>query len=267
MLLEDAKIVVHETLGDPQLGMRRLVFKTKIANEAKPGQFVQVKVSSGMEPLLRRPISIAGVDLEKSEITLLYRLKGRGTKILAQAKPEDYLNLLGPLGQGFTVPQHGTLYLAAGGIGAFPLLPLAQQALTAGVEVCLFWGGENQSFLESAGLKFWEDLGITVKVSTMDGSVGIQGTVIDLLRSHELVESGQVAVCGPLMMMAAVSEFFQGTQFEVEASLEERMGCGVGACLGCVCTLQDEQGKLRRGKVCKDGPVFKAKEVVWNATL
>lgn len=267
MLLEDAKIVKHETLGDPRFGIKRLVFKTKIAKEAQPGQFVQVKVSTGMDPLLRRPISIAGIDLEKSEITLLYRLKGRGTQVLSQANPGDFLSLLGPLGQGFSVPLSGNLYLVAGGIGAFPLLPLAQRALTAGVKVYLFWGGEDQSFLESAGLRLWEEQGISVKVSTMDGSMGIQGTVIDLLRNHELAESGQVAVCGPMMMMAAVSEFFQGTLFEVEASLEERMGCGVGACLGCVCTLQDEQGKLRRGKVCKDGPVFKAKEVVWNATL
>nr|WP_051414030.1 dihydroorotate dehydrogenase electron transfer subunit [Desulfitobacterium metallireducens] len=254
-------------MGDPQLGMMRLVFKTEIAKEAHPGQFVQLKVSSGLDPLLRRPISIAGVDTDKNEITLLYRLKGKGTKVLAQAKPGDELNLLGPLGQGFTIPQSGTLYLVAGGIGAFPLLPLAQKALEQGVKVCLFWGGENQRFLESAGMHLWEDLGITIEVSTMDGSMGIQGTVLDLLRNHELTESGQVAVCGPMMMMASVNEFFKETDFEVEASLEERMGCGVGACLGCVCTLQDEQGKLRRGKVCKDGPVFKAKEVVWNATV
>lgn len=267
MFLEDAKIVEHEIMGDPQLGMRRLVFQTEIAQEAQPGQFVQLKVSTGLDPLLRRPISIAGVDSDKKEITLLYRLKGKGTKILAQAKPGEKLNLLGPLGQGFTVPQCGTLYLVAGGIGAFPLLPLAQKALTRGVEVCLFWGGENQSFMESAGLRLWENLGIKVEVSTMDGSMGIQGTVLDLLAKHELAEEGRVAVCGPMMMMGAVSEFFKETELEVEASLEERMGCGVGACLGCVCTLQDEQGKLRRGKVCKDGPVFKAKEVVWNATL
>lgn len=267
MLLEDAKIVEHQGMGDPQFGLRRLVLKTEMAKEAEPGQFVQLKVSSGMDPLLRRPISIAGINPDKNEITLLYRIKGKGTKVLAQAMPGDALNLLGPLGQGFTVPQSGTLYLVAGGIGAFPLFSLAQEALGNGVDVHLFWGGENQSFLESSGLSLWQDLEIDVEVSTLDGSMGTRGTVLDLLSIHELKESGQVAVCGPQPMMAAVNTFFKGTAFQVEVSLEERMGCGVGACLGCVCTLQDEHGKLRRGKVCKDGPVFRAKEVVWDATL
>ncbi|MEA4900095.1 dihydroorotate dehydrogenase electron transfer subunit [Desulfitobacterium sp.] len=267
MLLEDAKIVAHEIMGDPESGMRRLVLRSEIAAEALPGQFVQLKVSTGLDPLLRRPISIAGVDQDKKEITLLYRLKGKGTKMLAQAKIGNVLNLLGPLGHGFTVPQNGTLYLVAGGIGAFPLLPLAQEAVKKGLEVCLCWGGENQGFFESAGLHLWQALGIDIQVSTMDGSMGIRGNVLDILNNYEFAKTAQVAVCGPMVMMAAVNEFFVKTDFVVEASLEERMGCGVGACLGCVCTLQDEQGKLRRGKVCKDGPVFKAKEVVWNAAL
>lgn len=267
MLLEDATILEHVEMGNSQFGIRRLVFKTKIAKEAQPGQFIQLKVSSEMDPLLRRPISIAGIEQDKEQITLFYRLKGRGTKVLAEAKPGDKLNLLGPLGHGFTVPQSGPLYLVAGGIGAFPLLPLAQKALAKGAEVRLFWGGENQSFLESTGLNLWKALGIEVEVSTLDGSLGMQGTVLDLLRKHKLEKFGRVAVCGPQPMMAAVNAFYENTALEVEVSLEERMGCGVGACLGCVCTLRDEQGKLRRGKVCKDGPVFKAKEVVWNAAL
>ncbi|HVJ50280.1 dihydroorotate dehydrogenase electron transfer subunit [Desulfitobacterium sp.] len=267
MLLEDAIITEHGGMGDPQYKIWRLVLKIEMTKEVKPGQFVHLKVSTGRDPLLRRPISIAGIDRDKQEITLLYRLKGKGTEVLTQAKPGEKLNLLGPLGQGFTVPQSGTLYLVAGGIGIFPLLPLAQEALALGVTVHLFWGGGNQSFLESAGLSFWQALDIAVEVSTLDGSMGVQGNVLDLLRKHELAESGRVAVCGPMPMMAAVSEFFKETNFEVEASLEERMGCGLGACLGCVCTLRDEQGKLRRGKVCKDGPVFRAKEVVWDAAL
>lgn len=267
MLLDEAKIVEHEGVGDPQYKIRRLVLKTEIAKEAQPGQFVHLKVSSGMDPLLRRPISIAGIDNDKQEITLLYRLKGKGTELLSQAKAGEELNLLGPLGKGFTVPQNGNFYLVAGGIGIFPLLPLAQKASEQGVNVHLFWGGENKRFLESAGLSFWQGQDILMEISTLDGSMGVQGTVLDLLAKRELEKSGRVAVCGPMGMMASVSDFFEETTLEVEVSLEERMGCGVGACLGCVCTLQDEEGKLRRGKVCKDGPVFKAKEVVWNATL
>lgn len=281
MVLEDAKIVKHDEMGEPQFGIRRLVLKTQIASEAEPGQFVHIKVSPGLDPLLRRPISIAGIDPEKKEITLLYRLCGKGTEVLAQAKPGDFLNLMGPLGHGFTVPQEGTLHLVAGGIGGFPLLSLAKKALERGVDVRFYWGGESRSSLESAGLNLWEELGIAIEVSTLDGSLGVQGTVLDLLRkctsfsvgkgsSPSGAESGsldRIAVCGPQAMMEAVSTFFAETGFEVEVSLEERMGCGVGACLGCVCTLRDGQGKLRRGKVCKDGPVFKAAEVVWHEVL
>lgn len=267
MRLEDVLILEHTEIGDPQWGIRRLVFQSAIAEEAEPGQFVQLKVSSGMDPLLRRPISIAAIDRAQKEITLLYRQKGKGTKTLAQAQPGERLNLLGPLGHGFTLPASGIIYLVAGGIGVFPLLALAQKAVVQGIPMRLFWGGENRSFLESAGLALWQELGISIEVSTLDGSLGVPGTVLDLLRSSKSASPAQVAVCGPQPMMAAVSAFYPETAVPVEVSLEERMGCGVGACLGCVCTLQDEHGTLRRGKVCKDGPVFPAKEVVWNADL
>lgn len=283
-MLENARVISHERMGDPQYQIMRIVLHTDIALEAKPGQFVHIQVSSGLDPLLRRPISIAEINVENKEITLLYRIRGKGTERLAQVKPGEGLSLLGPMGRGFTVPTQGELLLVAGGIGIFPLLALAKAAKEKKLSVRLFWGGENKAFFESAGLQSWEDAGISVNLSTMDGSVGEKGTVLDLIQreysppksegaklpvsSSTPLTQVSVAICGPNPMMQVVSEHFLDYDYPVEVSLEERMGCAVGACLGCICTLKDEKsGNLRRAKVCKDGPVFNAKEVAWNEKI
>lgn len=267
-MLENALVVSHERMGDPQYQIMRLVLHTEIALEAKPGQFVHIQVSTGLDPLLRRPISIAEINVEKKEITLLYRVRGTGTERLTQVKAGEKLSLLGPIGRGFTIPADGELLLVAGGIGVFPLFALAKAAKEKNLSVRLFWGGESKGFFESAGLESWQEAGISVELSTIDGSVGEKGNVLDLIKKEHLdippVQTS-VAVCGPNPMMQVVSEHFLHYSYPVEVSLEERMACAVGACLGCVCTLKDEKsGALRRAKVCKDGPVFNAKEVAWN---
>jgi dihydroorotate dehydrogenase electron transfer subunit len=272
-MLENSKVISHESMGDPRYQIMRLILSTKIALEAKPGQFVHVQVAAGLDPLLRRPISIADINSERQEITLLYRVRGKGTERLAQVKPGEELSLLGPIGQGFTIPESGELLIVAGGIGGFPLLPLAKSAQAKNISVCLLWGGESKGFFESAGLEAWEKAGIPVELSTLDGSAGEQGNVLDLLKKklaggQEALNDLSFAVCGPNPMMKAVSEYVLEAGYPIEASLEERMGCAVGACLGCVCTLKDEKtGEIRRAKVCKDGPVFNGKEVLWSYEL
>lgn len=277
-MLEQAKVVVHERIGDPRYPMMRLVLQTAISLEAKPGQFVHVQVATGLDPLLRRPISIAEINPQNQEITLLYRIRGKGTERLAQVNPGEELSLLGPIGTGFSLPHQGELVLVAGGIGAFPLLALARQAKERDVPVRLLWGGESRGFLESAGLRYWEQAEIPVEVCTLDGSLGEKGNVLDLIKKNKTLaatskkdsvfQAFSVATCGPNPMMQAVSEYLLEQGYPVEVSLEERMGCAVGACLGCVCTLKDEySGNIRRAKVCKDGPVFNAKEVLWNDTI
>jgi len=272
-MLTEGQVVVHERLGDEEQKLRRLVLKGAIASTAKAGQFVAIKVQdssiSSFDPLLRRPISIAGISSELDEITLLYRVQGRGTEILARAKSGENLSIMGPLGQGFSLPEAGELWLIAGGIGIFPLYPLAQSAIAQGLTVRLFWGGENKSFLKSAGLSSWQGLGIPIHLSTLDGSLGQKGLVTE--QAQEQLEKfsargGQirVATCGPKKMMQAVTELSKKFKVSVEVSLEERMGCAVGACLGCVCTLIDEAGALIHKKVCQDGPVFRGEEVVWD---
>jgi dihydroorotate dehydrogenase electron transfer subunit len=282
-MLTKGYVVVHERLGDHEQRLRRLILKGPIAKSAKPGQFVAVQVQdssiSSFDPLLRRPISIAEIAPDQDEITLLYRIQGRGTEILARARCGEQLSLMGPLGQGFSLPEEGELWLIAGGIGIFPLYALAQAALIRGLTVRLFWGGENQSFLESAGLLRWQALGIPIHLNTLDGSLGQQGFVTEQVEEHlaqlfgktkkeQPLRDGKISVatCGPKMMMQAVTELCGSSGVSVEVSLEERMGCAVGACLGCVCTLRDETGTLIHKKVCLDGPVFRGEEVVWDVS-
>ncbi len=282
-MLTKGLVVVHECLGEEEQMLRRLVLKGPIAQTAKAGQFVAVQVQdssiSSFDPLLRRPISLAEISPERHEITLLYRIAGRGTEILARARCGERLSVMGPLGQGFSLPEEGELWLIAGGIGVFPLYALAQSALARGLTVRLFWGGENQSFLESAGLSHWQALGIPIHINTLDGSLGQKGLVTEQVqerlsllfgqtKQEELTRSGQISVatCGPARMMQAVTKVCRQFQVPVEVSLEERMGCAVGACLGCVCTLTVEAGTLIHKNVCQDGPVFRGEDVVWDVS-
>ena len=220
-------------------------------------------------------------------------------------RPGERLNVLGPLGNGFTLPEQGELWLVGGGIGSFPLYALARAGLEQGLKVRLFWGGETGQFLESAGLAAWAKLNIPLHLSTLDGSLGEKGLVTEALLSYldkeglgnalgVPYESGNapvlargsgdaapagggagaaskrppeevwVAACGPRGMMQAVAELGIALRLPVEVSLEERMGCGVGACLGCSVATRDKRGRVKNQKVCQDGPVFRGEEVVWS---
>lgn len=285
MLVEEL-VVRNEIMGGAKQRICRMVLKGPVAREAKPGQFVHIQVSTTNDPLLRRPISISAIDEEREEIILFYRVQGKGTELLARAVPGQMLSVMGPLGSGFSLPGEGELCLVAGGIGSFPLYALAEAAQQLGLEVHLFWGGENREFLASAGLKLWQELGISLHLSTLDGSLGTKGLVsapfqeyienkaslnqTEINQTEEDSKNGQghihVAACGPAGMLKAVSRQCQEAGLPLEVSLEERMGCAVGACLGCVATLRNQSGDLRRAKVCKDGPVFPGEEVVWDAT-
>ncbi|MGI6120424.1 MAG: dihydroorotate dehydrogenase electron transfer subunit, partial [Desulfosporosinus sp.] len=180
-MLTEGLVVVHERFGEEEQRLQRLVLKGPIAKIAKAGQFVTVQVQNSslpsFDPLLRRPISLAEISPDQDEITLLYRIQGRGTEILAQVRSGERLSILGPLGKGFSLPEAGKLWLVAGGIGIFPLFALAQSALARGLSVRLFWGGDNQAFLTSAGLSALQALGIPIHLSTLDGSLGDRGLV------------------------------------------------------------------------------------------
>jgi 2-polyprenylphenol hydroxylase and related flavodoxin oxidoreductases len=284
-MLTENLVVIHEIMGEEEQMLRRLVLKGPIAKAAQAGQFVAVQVQDfsipSFDPLLRRPFSLAKISPEQDEITLLYRIQGRGTEILARAQCGERLSVMGPLGKGFSLPEAVELWLVAGGIGIFPLYALAQSALAQGLSVRLFWGGENRSFLKSAGLSAWQALGIPIHLTTLDGTLEDKGLVTGPVKGRLSQLFGQtigqtkqanssspgqisVAACGPPKMMQAVTELCMTFAVPVQVSLEERMGCAVGACLGCVCTLIDQAGTLIHKKVCQDGPVFWGEEVVWD---
>jgi len=273
-MLINALVTKHGDLGAPKAKLRYLVVQGPLAAEAKPGQFVHIRVSAAFDPLLRRPISIAAIDRARDEIMLCFRVQGRGTELLAQTKAGAMLSILGPLGNGFSLPRSGELVLVAGGIGAFPLYALAQAALAAEVPVRLLWGGENAEFLANAGLAHWRRLDLPLHLATLDGSLGRRGLVTEAwpeylgLRGRGAGLEDQrvsVAACGPAGMLKDLSRRCGEAGIALEVSLEERMGCALGACLGCVCTLRGKDGSIRRAKVCSDGPVFQGQEVVWDA--
>lgn len=267
------RVVENRLIGHPAQAIYKLVLSGQVAKTARPGQFVHIQVAETYDPLLRRPLSIAGINPGKEEVTIYYRAAGRGTDLLTRFQENDHVSILGPLGNGFTIPQEGEILLIAGGIGVFPLYSLLQAVNLDHVKLYLLWGGENIDFLESADLKYVLNKGINLQIATMDGSLGHKGLVTDLLQKflnnkgiQELNRNKRLkaASCGPKGMLKAVAEVCARYEIPLEVSLEERMACGIGACLGCVCTVKDEEGNRRRKRVCKEGPVLPAKEVDWD---
>jgi len=195
---------------------------------------------------------------------MIYRVEGSGTKILSEAVPGALIDVLGPLGQGFPVQgrkvgEHAVL--VGGGVGVPPLLYLAKQLVDKGVKVTsvIGFGTASQVFLEQELAQYGK-----VHVATIDGSKGVQGMVTDILNDQyglALSDWDVLYSCGPLPMLKALQVKFQETDKEAYLSLEQRMGCGVGACLACVCTAAEGSEKSYY-KICSDGPVFPLREVV-----
>lgn len=230
------------------------VYAPEIAKLAKPGQFVHIKLSDRLDPLLRRPFSISDVDRERGTISFIYRIVGRGTAYLAELKEDSVVDCLGPLGNGFDLSAGSRSLLVGGGMGLAPLIYLAKMLCPQPVE--LLMGGRTKEEL------FWQDMfsGIceNLHITTDDGSYGVHGNVADML--PELLAKNPydiIYACGPHGMLARVEEIALKAKIPCQVSLEKYMACGVGACLSCTCAAKD--GKRR--KVCTDGPVFWAGEV------
>ena len=235
-----------------------------IARAASPGQFVQVRVAekSAIDPLLARPISIFRVDTERGEISLIFKVVGRGTALLATVTPGRRLTVQGPIGNGFSVPEScRRLTLVGGGVGMPPLFFLAETLRRdrPTLDIIFFYGGRTRADLLM--LAEWQALGVTVATATDDGSHGHHGLVTEPL--HAAIAEQRVdfiAACGPRPMLRAVQQLAMSAGIPGQLSLEARMACGVGACLGCVC------GTIHgRRRVCVDGPVFPLEEVTFDA--
>ncbi len=228
----------------------------EIASESRPGQFIMVRISEDHEPLLRRPLAIHRISPSSSptHLALLFSVVGRGTKWLAQRIKGDTIDLLGPLGHGFKV-QSCNLLLVAGGIGIAPLIALAENELARGAHVTLILGAPTQDQLYPAHLL---PPGIDLLVATEDGSAGEKGMATDLLANFT-GKAEQVFACGPVAMYEVMSSLASIKGKSVQVSMEARMGCGFGVCLGCA--IETRQGmKL----VCQDGPVFELEDIIWR---
>ncbi|SDM03142.1 dihydroorotate dehydrogenase electron transfer subunit [Bacillus sp. OK048] len=222
-----------------------------------PGQFVHIRIDKALDPLLRRPISISSFNKVKSQFTMIYRKEGKGTTLLAEKAKGMMLDILGPLGNGFPVNEvnlRETALLVGGGIGVPPLYELSNQLIAKGVKVIHVHGFQTQSavFYEKEFLKNGETY-----ITTVDGSYGTKGFVTDIIRD---LDFDCLYTCGPTSMLKAIEKEY--AHKKVFLSLEERMGCGVGACFACVCKTSIELEDVSYKKVCSDGPVFRAGEVL-----
>ena len=227
----------------------------KIAAQARPGQFVSVYCNDGGH-LLPRPISLCEINQEKGTLRLVYRVVGKGTEMFAALKAGDSVEVLGPLGNGFPMEEAEgkRVFLIGGGIGVPPMLETAKQLKG---EPVLVMGYRDELFLTDEMKKAGE-----LVIATEDGSAGTKGNVLDAIRENDL-KADMVFACGPKPMLRALKAYGLENNIPCYVSMEERMACGVGACLGCVCqsTEVDEHSQVKNKRVCKDGPVFLSTEV------
>jgi dihydroorotate dehydrogenase electron transfer subunit len=276
----DARILVNQRIARDTYLLR--LDAAPIARVIRPGQFVMVRPSSGLDPLLGRPFALYDVVLDASgapmAIDIVYLILGRGTATLATQPPGAAVSVWGPLGNGFGAPPVGgsTIAFVAGGIGQTPFLALAKSwlgrqsygtgELGSGAlprEIVLYYGVRDADLL--AGLDDFLDAGLELRLSTDDGSVGHHGFVTEALAAD--LDGGYrpdlLLGCGPPPMLAALARLARDRRIACELSLENHMACGFGACFSCVARIRQGDGTTDLKRVCVEGPVFPAESVVW----
>lgn len=256
----EAKISRIEQLGTVYCGLQ--VSLPTSVGPVIPGQFAMLRTEECGGVLLPRPFSICDVDHpeDASRMDFIFRIVGTGTDVLSRTPVGAPIATLGPLGNGFLDPPRGHhVVLVAGGIGIASLLPLVRRLGTHMRDAEIFYGAKSGHDL--VGLSELQAAGLPISVSTEDGSVGTKGMITSLVEAglKKWTRETIFYACGPLAMLRTMTEFSFRTGCTCWMNLEERMACGVGACLGCVVlTLEGYK------RVCKEGPVFEAKEIVWD---
>lgn len=234
----------------------------EIIKTAKPGNFIEIRVNDDIEPFLRRPISIHNMDREKGILEFIFQEKGKGTKILSSRREGELIDIIGPLGFGtFKYSSYQNLAVIGGGIGVFPLYELAKCAKQENKNVNTYLGFRNKDLvvLEDE----FKKVSNTLTLTTDDGSYAQKGFAIDFLKKD--IEDGKIDsiyACGPLPMLRAVRALAIEKNIPCQISIEEKMACGLGVCLGCaVKTAASSKNAPEYWHVCKAGPVFEAKNV------
>ncbi|MGN0142436.1 MAG: dihydroorotate dehydrogenase electron transfer subunit [Roseburia sp.] len=247
---ETATVLRQERIADDIYSM--WIGTEQIAGEAQAGQFLSIYCNEGSR-LLPRPISICEIDRERRALRLVYRVAGKGTAEFSGLHEGDSVRVLGPLGNGFPKKKKSA-FLIGGGIGIPPMLQLAKEL---DCEKKIVLGFRSELFLMEEFQKQGE-----VYVATEDGSAGTKGNVLDAIAAHGL-NADIIYACGPMPMLRALKEYAAQKNIECYISMEERMACGIGACLACVCQSKekDAHSNVHNKRVCKEGPVFAAEEV------
>lgn len=258
-LKDNGKIIENKKIIEGAELYNMLIEAPSVAKWAMPGQIVHVLCGEGTT--LRRPISVC--ETVGNCIRLCYEVRGKGTDYMAKRRAGEYISILGALGHGFTYKKDERALLVGGGIGIYPLVSIGKKCTFAKALL----GFRTASLINS--LELFENNGIETSVITDDGTSGRKGFVTELLRDElSKGETDVVYVCGPRGMMAAVAAICEEAGVRCEVSMEERMGCGVGACLACVCKtmFKDNEGvdSEKYKRVCMDGPVFNSKEIIWK---
>jgi dihydroorotate dehydrogenase electron transfer subunit len=228
-----------------------------IARESRPGQFIHVRLGEGIDPLLRRPMSLYRIGSET--IDLLVRPAGRGSRMMIEKQVGEWLDCLGPLGNGFTLhPTTRNLLMVSGGSGIAPLVALSEQAVSRDLSVALLFGARSADRVYPSELLPPQ---VEYVVATDDGSAGHHGLVTDLLPEY-LGWADAIFACGPRPMFLSILDIVRraNSSKSVQLSLEENMACGVGACFGCA--VETRGGEMK--SVCADGPVFEMRELAWR---
>ncbi|MBE5943445.1 MAG: dihydroorotate dehydrogenase electron transfer subunit [Lachnospiraceae bacterium] len=245
-----ANIVRQENIATDIYSM--IIKAEPIAMEAKPGQFINVYSADGSK-LLPRPISICEIDRENGTIRIVYRIAGAGTKEFSKLTSDHTIDVMGPLGNGFTLEGKKAI-LIGGGIGIPPMLQLAKEL---SCEKSIVLGYRDEEFLSEEFKPYGE-----VYMSSDSGTIGVKGTVMDAIKEYG-IEGDVIFACGPTPMLRAIADYALAHDIVAQISMEEKMACGVGACLACVCQSKDvdDHSKVHNKRICKDGPVFYAGEV------
>ena len=261
-------VVVQEHI---QLGKNyfRLTFDAnECCSRMKPGQFLNIRLNSLHDPLLRRPMSIHSIDKKTGRFSVLYQVVGRGTELLNRLVQGDSVEILAPLGKEFPLPvdinpESHSVALIAGGIGIAPLLALAKELRDLGHPCYLYFGARTSADFEV--LKSFTDLGVEVFTATEDGSCGNCGYITKGLKENvQMIQARTIYACGPMPMLKALKNEMQGEEKPLWLSLEAHMACGLGACLGCTVKVKNPAGGWRYALMCQEGPVIAASEVIFD---
>lgn len=266
MFQGECKVLDNKNISYDSCAME-ITYPSELIDDIKAGQFLQLKAKDDDSLLFKRPFGISNVNKEKSSIGIFYRVIGKNTKAMSKLKVEDIVSLIAPLGNGFDVSEEGLCLVVGGGMGVAPLYQLAKDLKNNNREVHSFLGFKNKAeVVYEDNLASFSD---SVTVSTDDGSYGVQGFVTSAVKNFidQRNYNGKIIIysCGPKPMLKSLYNAVKDIKNIVcYVSLEENMACGIGACIGCVIKTKKGSDDFKYQRVCKEGPVFNAEQIIWE---